>query len=767
MALKLKRGLEADRLLYTPQVGELVYTTDNKQIFVGDGTTAGGNPASGGGVVAGLSVPASDPFYAEAQASPNDPFLDGDLHLRGNDIIGTGNINIDGTITATGNINIGDGSGDTVNFAAGIASNILPATNLTYSLGADGSAWLQVISAEVLTGSVTVETGNITFVDSGGGAGSLIGNVVGADTTVLVDSVNSLIPGSAISGTVAANLLGNVTGNVTGNVDGNITAGIVYAADGTTEIIDGNIQNTPDGVAIFTGEFNGFLVGDSEGAHAGPITNIAATNTVLDPDGSGIVPGGSLATIDEGIIEFFSAGNITGTGSAMNIDNDPGINITSRAGDLIIEGMSLMLSDGGGGVLIGTQNPTDIIQIDGIVDLSNANLTTTAVTFGAVTTGNLTVGGNLTATGSIAATTADTLSTTRTINGVGFDGSANITVEDNTKLPTSGAIPMLGALTLSGDPTLALHATTKQYVDGKFFDPTVNTTISAAQTTFTGAILGSDFQEETSGAGLAISSVNGNININAGTGTVGIQSLAGGSVTISGLDILGNSIQTNDSSNITIVQATDFESDVTIDGRLTVSEIDALQIQTAGAGIPRLESDTNLEIVVPNGQVNIIDGLFSLGEYELAGLQTEFTAVEGDTAFVSDATLPQPHVYTAGMWMPMMSPTLGWVLGANGTTDFTFTGPGFTGTVNDPAFTVYRGHTYVFDNSANGATHPFNLQTSDPSVAGYAVGDLYTTGTSGDNEGVYIWTVPMDAPTTLYYVCTNHGGAMFGTITVA
>lgn len=765
MALKLKRGTEAERLVYTPQTGELIYTTDNKQIFVGDGITPGGNPASGGGVVAGLSIPASDPFYAEAQLSLNDPFLDGDLHLRGNDIIGTGNIDITGDITLSGSINIGTGdAGDAINFAGGVASNINPATNLTYSLGSDGLAWSQVISGAILTGSVTVDTGDITFSDSGSGAGSLKGNVVGANDSVLVDSVNSLIPGSAISGTVAANLQGNVTGNVTGNVDGNITAGIVYAADGTTEIIDGNIQNTPDGVAIFTGEFNGFLVGDSEGSHAGPITNIAATNIVLDPDGSSLVPGGSLATIDEGSIEFFSAGSITGTGAAMNISNAPGINIQASAGDLLIEGIGFSLNDGGAGTLISDATG---IEFSGVVDLSGADLTTTAVTFGAVTTGNLTVGGNLTATGNIAATTANTLATPRTINGVAFNGSANITVEDNTKLPTSGAIPMLGALTLSGDPTLALHATTKQYVDDKFFDPTVNTTISATQTTFSGAILVSDLQEESSGQGLAISSVNGNININAGTGTVGIQSLAGGSVTVSGLDILGSSIQTNDSSNITIVQATDFQSDVTIDGRLTVAEVDATTISTSGAGVPRLESTTNLEITVPNGQVNIIDGLFSLGEYGLAGLQAEFIAAEGDQAFVSDATLPQPHVYTAGMWMPMMSPTLGWVLGANGTTDFTFTGPGFTGVVNDPAFTVYRGHTYVFDNTANGATHPFNLQTSDPGVAGYSVGDLYTTGTSGDNEGVYIWTVPMDAPSTLYYVCTNHGGAMFGTITVA
>jgi hypothetical protein len=762
MALKLKRGLEADRLLYTPQVGELVYTTDNKQIFVGDGTTAGGNPASGGGVVAGLSVPATDPFYAEAQAAPNDPFLDGDLHLRGNNIIGTGDINIDGTITATGNINLGDGSGDTVNFAGGVGTDILPSANLTYSLGTSGSAWDEVVAGAVLTGSVTVETGNITMVDSGAGAGSLIGNVVGADTTLLVDSVNSLIPGDAIEGTVTANLNGNVTGNVTGNLTGIVTLDTMYGLDGTTVIIDGDIANSPDNAAIFTGEFNGLLVGDSEGSHAGPVTNLAADSTALDPDGgTGNV---GILTVGEAEVPLITTTTVQGGGTALTISEATGVTVQASAGDLTLQGQGLTLTDDGTGTAI---SDTNGITVTGAVDLSGASLTATAVTFGAVTTGNLTVGGNLTATGNIAATTAETLLNTRTINGVGFNGSANITIEDNTKLPTSGAIPMLGALTLSGDPTLALHATTKQYVDGKFFDPTVNTTVSAAQTTFTGAILGSDFQEETSGAGLAISSVNGNININAGTGTVGIQSIAGGTVSVSGLDIVGTSIAASDSSSITVDNATTFLSDVAVDGRLTVGEIDALQIQTAGAGVPRLESDTNLEISVPNGQVNIVDGLFSPGQYTLAGLGTDFTAVEGDIAFVEDSSLPQPHVYTGGAWMPMMSPTLGWTLGANGTADFTFTGPGFTGTVNDPNFTVYRGHTYVFDNSANGATHPFNLQTSDPGVAGYAVGDLYTTGTSGDNEGVYIWTVPMDAPTTLYYVCTNHGGAMFGTITVA
>ena len=42
MALRLRRGTDAERQLITPAEGELVYTTDTKKIFVGDGTTQGG-----------------------------------------------------------------------------------------------------------------------------------------------------------------------------------------------------------------------------------------------------------------------------------------------------------------------------------------------------------------------------------------------------------------------------------------------------------------------------------------------------------------------------------------------------------------------------------------------------------------------------------------------------------------------------------------------------------------------------------------------------
>jgi len=51
MALKIRRGLEADRSGITPAEGELIYTTDEKKLYIGDGSTAGGNAVDTVGAV--------------------------------------------------------------------------------------------------------------------------------------------------------------------------------------------------------------------------------------------------------------------------------------------------------------------------------------------------------------------------------------------------------------------------------------------------------------------------------------------------------------------------------------------------------------------------------------------------------------------------------------------------------------------------------------------------------------------------------------------
>ena len=111
-------------------------------------------------------------------------------------------------------------------------------------------------------------------------------------------------------------------------------------------------------------------------------------------------------------------------------------------------------------------------------------------------------------------------------------------------------------------------------------------------------------------------------------------------------------------------------------------------------------------------------------------------------------------------WVVTRSPVVWWELGASGASDFTFSGPGFTGSVTDPDLYVSRGFTYAFDNSANGASHPLRIQ----STQGLS-GTAYTTGQTGSGTSVLYFTVPMDAPAQLYYQCTSHA-AMNGTINV-
>jgi copper chaperone CopZ len=51
MAIRIRRGLETDRTSVTPEEGEYLYTTDTKQVFIGDGTTAGGTLVGGAGAL--------------------------------------------------------------------------------------------------------------------------------------------------------------------------------------------------------------------------------------------------------------------------------------------------------------------------------------------------------------------------------------------------------------------------------------------------------------------------------------------------------------------------------------------------------------------------------------------------------------------------------------------------------------------------------------------------------------------------------------------
>ena len=81
--------------------------------------------------------------------------------------------------------------------------------------------------------------------------------------------------------------------------------------------------------------------------------------------------------------------------------------------------------------------------------------------------------------------------------------------------------------------------------------------------------------------------------------------------------------------------------------------------------------------------------------------------------------------------------------------------------LNNPTLTLQRGGTYTFVINASG--HPFWIKTAQ--VTG--TGSAYNTGVinNGTQNGIITFTVPNDAPSTLYYICQIHS-SMTGIINI-
>jgi len=80
---------------------------------------------------------------------------------------------------------------------------------------------------------------------------------------------------------------------------------------------------------------------------------------------------------------------------------------------------------------------------------------------------------------------------------------------------------------------------------------------------------------------------------------------------------------------------------------------------------------------------------------------------------------------------------------------------------SNPALTFCRGQTYVL--AVNAAGHPFYIKT----VQGTGTNNAYDSGvtSNGMDVGNVSFTVPADAPATLFYDCSLHA-AMTGTIQI-
>ena len=275
MPLQIRRGTDAERLgSFTPAEGELIYTTDTKKLYVGDGATVGGvaiDTVSGGGSGASTlndltdvnaggaangNILAYDTSATAWALAPNiidqvntllttslaeageilswngstyewiadatggggmsvltddtAPALGGNLDLNSYDITGTGNIDINGNVTATNFV--GTLTGDIIGDLAG---------TLTGDVLADDDTTVLVNSTtRTFNGDLT---GNVT----GSVIGDIKGSVFGDDSTPIVDGVNN-------------KLNGNLTGDVSGSIFSDSSQLLV---DGINNMVVGDIDN--------------------------------------------------------------------------------------------------------------------------------------------------------------------------------------------------------------------------------------------------------------------------------------------------------------------------------------------------------------------------------------------------------------------------------------------------------------------------------------------------------------------------------------------
>jgi hypothetical protein len=280
MALRLRRGTDAQRQLITPIEGELIYVTDTTELYVGDGTTLGGVRITGE-VVNQLSalndVDAALPQDGDVLIydGPTGDWVSGELPLDDLSNVDTTGI-LDGQVLAwdatsssfTPSNNIGGDTGTFVGDLVGSvfsddSSVVLDSINRTLnidSIFALGAVDAGSVIAPRFTGELT---GNVNGTLFGDVEGDLKGSVFSDDSTVLLDGINrtlnvdsifvldaidaSSIVAPSITGDLVGSLLGDVDGNVTGTLTGNVIGNVTGNVIGN---VTGNVTGTVTGELI-------------------------------------------------------------------------------------------------------------------------------------------------------------------------------------------------------------------------------------------------------------------------------------------------------------------------------------------------------------------------------------------------------------------------------------------------------------------------------------------------------------------------------------
>lgn len=235
-------------------------------------------------------------------------------------------------------------------------------------------------------------------------------------------------------------------------------------------------------------------------------------------------------------------------------------------------------------------------------------------------------------------------------------------------------------------------------------------------------------------------------------------------------------------------------NDLTVNGQFSYSG----SIEAGGTGTPALVSSTNLDIeaanainfIIDDGITREIEAYIDSSGFNItspitgniegtitsseAKIQNLFATIIGpdirsetgniDTITIGNSVTSNININATAVQFEsgtevdfagvnVINYTHNFILGADGVSNYTFSDTEnlwFPTTENDPVLYLRRGEIYVFTNNSGGS-HPFEIRISNGGAA-YSTGVTNNGATSGD----IIFKVPMSAPATLYYQCTNH-----------
>ena len=509
----------------------------------------------------------------------------------------SGNLDVSGNVSIGGNITIGDEATDTVQFVAGIDSNIIPAVDSTYSLGELTKRWLNIYVNEINTDDVQIRDNYITT------------TVSSSDLELRANGTGEvLVPSNDVSITNDLTVLGTTNLSTT-QVTGNITQTGNFVQTGETTItgraVIDNVQVDGNTVSATGGST---LILDG-------VTVEVANNLEVDAD---LSVTGTTNLVDTSITGTFTVtGNSNYTGSVDIVGN------TSVTGTLDITGQArfeeILINDN---FITTTTSDTDLeLRASGTgkiyVPSNDVRIENTLTVTGTSTVVDVNASGTITANqfnNGVITIAGDTI--TSSANGITLNanGTGDISIPSND-------VDILQNLTVQGTTTLAqTNVTGDLTVTGSI--------VQTGNLDVTGTISNGDI--EIAGNVIQTTQVDSNLVLQAsGTGNVTVPSnnvTISGTTTVSGTTNLQNTVVTGDITHTgNVVQTGDYDvtGNFSVSGNATIAGTASFEnIEVAGNTVQTTESNSDLElraagtgrVVVPSNDVQVngnlnVDGI--------------------------------------------------------------------------------------------------------------------------------------------------------------